>query len=265
MIGPSPLLLAAALAATGVGCASVPAVAAPDPATGFLFESLHQGGRTYRYALYVPRGYDGSAEWPLIVFLHGSGESGSDGARMIIQGIGSAILWNAGAWPALVLFPQKPTDATEWEQHEEAVMEMLARTRARFRVDAARISLTGLSQGGHGAWVLGARHAGLWAAVVPICGYAEGWREGKGDGLPPPYRGGPGPLAARLAGTPVWAFHGEADDVVPAEQTRALVAALRQAGASPRITLFPGVGHGSWDPAYRDPELPRWLLAQRRR
>lgn len=256
-----PSLLAAALAF--LGCSALPGrpAAAPLPA-GFLQESLQHGGRLYRYALYVPRGYDPAAAWPLVLFLHGMGESGRDGARMLDQGIGPAIQRNPDAWPALVLLPQKPTAESEWEQHEAALLAMLARVRERYRVDPDRLALTGLSQGGHGAWVLGARHAGLWAAVVPICGYASArWQE---PGLPAPHRGGADALASALRAVPVWAFHGEADGVVPAGETRALVAALQRAGGTPRATYFPGVGHGSWDPAYRDPELPRWLLAQRR-
>jgi predicted peptidase len=240
----------------------------PDPAagripTGFLFESLSQGGRTYAYAVYVPRAYDPSSSWPLVLFLHGAGESGTDGAKMLIQGIGSAMQWNIDAWPAIVIFPQKPTEDAEWEQHDAALMEMLARARARYRIDPGRLYLTGLSQGGHGSWVLGARHADLWAAIVPVCGYAASRRSAKRD-LPPPYDGGAAELAALLRATPVWAFHGEADDVVPVKETKDLVAALEHAGGRPRVTVLPGVGHAAWDRAYGDPELPRWLFAQRR-
>jgi len=261
----SPSLVAALLAlvlAVGAGCAAVAGRRAQP--TGFLFESLESGGRRYGYAVYVPRGYDPAAPTPLVLFLHGSGESGTDGARMIIQGVGSAMLWNVEAWPGIVIFPQKPGEETEWEQHEAALMEMVARARARYRVDPARIYLTGLSQGGHGAWVLGARHADLWAAVVPICGYAAA-RQAPVPGLPPAFEGTAAELAAGLAATPVWAFHGEVDDVVPAQETRDLVEALRAAGGQPKVSILPGVNHGSWDPAYRDPELPRWLFAQRRR
>jgi predicted peptidase len=251
--------IAAAVAAAAT-CAG-PERSTPGP-TGFLFGSLSEGGRDYPYAVYVPRNYDPARGWPLVVALHGSGESGTDGAKQIVQGIGSAILWDAPSWPCLVLFPQKPTEDSEWEQHEAAVMAMLSRVRGDYRVDAARIYLTGLSQGGHGAWVLGARHAAVWAAVVPICGYGPARSEG--PGLPPTFRGTPAELAAKLARLPIWAFHGESDDVVPVEAAREMAAALRDAGGAPKLTVLPGVGHNAWDAAYRDPALRKWLLAQRR-
>ncbi|MFT3916047.1 MAG: PHB depolymerase family esterase [Anaeromyxobacteraceae bacterium] len=252
-----------ALIALGAGCAAMAGRDAHVP-TGFIFETLEDGGRAYRYAVYVPRGYDPGQAWPLVLFLHGQGESGTDGTRMVIQGLGSAIQWDPASWPGIVVFPQKPTENTEWEQHEPAVMAMVARARARYRIDPDRIYLTGLSQGGHGSWVLGARHPELWAAVVSICGYARGTPEYATPGHAPPFTGGPAELAGKLRGVPFWAFHGEVDDVVPPQETRDLVAAVRAAGGQPKMTILPGVNHGAWDPAYRDPELPRWLFAQRK-
>jgi predicted peptidase len=233
-----------------------------SPATGIVFDALAGDGVTLRHAVYLPRDYDPGRLWPLILFLHGSGESGTDGVRQLSEGLGPAILADSQRWPAIVLFPQKPTETAEWEQHEGALLGLLDAARRRWAVDRSRIYLTGLSQGGHGSWVLGARHAGLWAAVVPICGYA-GARRGD-PGLPAPFTGTAMELAPALVAIPVWAFHGEADDTVPVGETRTLVNALRAAGGDPRVTVFPDVGHGSWDPAYRDEALPRWLFAQRR-
>lgn len=263
MTGPLQLLGSLlGLCALGAGCAAVTGGAA-EP-TGFLFESLEASGLTYHYAVYVPRGYDPKRAWPLVLFLHGSGESGTDGTRQIIQGLGSAMQWDADRWPGIVLFPQKPIQHSEWEQHEKAVMEMVARARARYRIDPDRVYLTGLSQGGHGAWVLGARHADLWAAVVPICGYGASERAIP-PGLLPPFTGDVAELGKVLRDMPIWAFHGEVDDIVNPQETRDLVAAVKAAGGQPRMSILPGVNHGAWDPAYRDPELPRWLFAQKKR
>jgi predicted peptidase len=230
--------------------------------TGILFDALAGDGVPLRHAVYLPRDYDPARRLPLVLFLHGSGESGTDSVRQLTQGLPQALLADPSRWPAIVLMPQKPTETAEWEQFEGELLALVGAARRHWAVDPARIYLTGLSQGGHGAWVLGARHAGTWAAVVPVCGYVAARR---GDaGLPAPFRGDAAELAARLAPTPVWAFHGEADDVVPVDQTVLLVEALRAAGGDPRVTIFPGVGHGSWDPAYRDEALPRWLFAQHR-
>jgi predicted peptidase len=228
--------------------------------TGFLFRSLHHESGGMPYVLYLPRTYDPSRRWPLILFLHGSGESGTDGGRALAQGLPRELVWNADRWPFVVLIPQKPSQDSEWEQYELELMTMLAQTRRELNVDPARLILTGLSQGGHGAWVLGARHPELWAAVVPVCGYAAARFGSKGV-----FTGTARDLAAPLADTPVWAFHGEADDVVPVRETSAIIAALQESGAHPKVTMYPGVGHGSWERAYGEPELPRWLLAQRRR
>jgi predicted peptidase len=131
--------------------------------------------------------------------------------------------------------------------------------------DGLRQLTQGLSQGGHGAWVLGARHAELWAAVVPVCGYVAA-RKGDPRAVLPggAYNGSPGELAKSLRTLPIWAFHGVADSIVPVAETESMIAALVTAGGNPKLTLFPGVDHGSWDPAYRDSGLAAWLLAQRR-
>jgi predicted peptidase len=228
--------------------------------TGFLFRPLHPGRGTIPYVLYLPRTYDPSQPWPLILFLHGSGESGTDGSRALAQGLPRELVWNPDRWPFIVLIPQKPSQDSEWEQYELEIMTMLAATRREVNVDPTRFVLTGLSQGGHGAWVLGARHPELWAAVVPVCGYAAARFGSKNV-----FTGTARDLAGGLAGMPVWAFHGAADDVVPVGETSAIIAALEASGAYPKVTIYPSVGHGSWERAYGEPELPRWLLAQRRR
>lgn len=227
--------------------------------TGFLFRSLTLDGRELKAAVYVPRTYDASHAWPLILFLHGSGESGTDGSRELAQGLPRELVWNPDLWPFIVVIPQKPSQDTEWEQYDLELMTMLAQARREYAVDPARIVLTGLSQGGHGAWVLGARHPELWAAVVAVCGY--GPAPGAQPGV---FKGMHAELADRIKTIPVWAFHGEADDVVPVAETRTMIAELEKAGAKPRVKIFPGVGHGCWERAYGEPELPRWLLAQRR-
>ncbi len=244
--------VALVLGAAGFSRAQVPA-----GCTGFLFRSHPGGGLPY--VLYVPRAYDPSKAWPLILFLHGSGESGTDGSRQLTQGLPREVMSNPDRWPFVVVMPQKPSEDSEWERYEVDVMAILARTRHELSVDVTRLILTGLSQGGHGAWVLGSRHPELWAAVVPVCGYGPARFGAAGA-----FTGSARDLAAALGRIPVWAFHGDADDVVPVAETRAIAAALEQAGSHSRVTIYAGVGHASWERAYAEPELPRWLLAQRR-
>jgi len=257
--------VALALAVLAAGCVTTPANEEAAPCTGFVYSSLEHGGRSYPYALYVPRGYDGTRAWPLILFLHGMGECGRDGSRQLSVGLGPELLARPERWPFLVLFPQKPGEEEEWEQHEAALLAMLDEVAGRYQVDPSRVLLTGLSQGGHGTWVLGARHPQRWAALVPVCGYgAAPQHPPVGGDLAPPFRGSAAELAPALARLPIWAFHGEVDDVVPLAATLELVAATQRAGGSPTVTIVPGAGHNSWDAAYRNPQLAEWMLQQAR-
>ena len=128
----------------------------------------------------------------------------------------------------------------------QAVLAAVDDVLANFPVDPRRLYLTGLSMGGYGSWDLGTRAAEWWAAVVPICG--------GGDEL----------YADRLARVPVWAWHGDADVVVPVSRSRTMIEAIRRAGGSPRYTELADVGHDSWTPAYTSRVVLDWMFAQRR-
>ncbi len=233
----------AMLALTATGQVQNTPRAMPAPETGFLFKTLRYKDTEHKYVVYVPRDYNPSRKWATIVFLHGAGECGTDGLRQVSQGIGTAILANPSRWPFIVIMPQKPELRQSWGEHAELVVAMLAATERTYAVDSSRVYLTGLSQGGNGTWVIGARYPERWAAIAPICGY-----------------GTPDEIAPRLKEVPVWCFHGDADNVVPPARSIAIVDALKALGASPKLTTYPGVGHNSWDKAYRDEPLPTWLL-----
>jgi predicted peptidase len=235
------------------------AVVNEPPARGFVFgEQPLSGGSTINYAVYVPRNYSTrSGPMPCILFLHGKGESGTDGNKQLIQGLGSAVQWNAAEWPCIIIMPQKPDAEKQWEVYGTEVMEMLGRVKRRWSIDEDRVYLTGLSQGGHGTWALAAANPGLFAAIAPICGY------------PKPMT--PEAIAGSIpADLPVWAFHGLADDVVPPTGTTSITELLQRdrvgkpAAAEAKVSLFEGVNHGSWDRAYRECGLAEWLLSKRR-
>jgi predicted peptidase len=128
----------------------------------------------------------------------------------------------------------------------QAVLAAIEDVLTNFPVDETRLYLTGLSMGGYGSWDLGTRAAERWAAVAPICG--------GGDEL----------YADRLVNVPVWAWHGDADDVVPVSRSRVMIDAIRAAGGAPRYTELADVGHDSWTPAYTSGELLDWMFAQRK-
>lgn len=261
------LIWAALLAVGAIVLAGAGDTDATAPVRGFLFESIEAQGRTYDYAVYVPRDYTPDKAWPLILFLHGSGESGTDGQHQMAVGIGPRVLWNPEQYPAIILFPQKPTVESEWEDHAQAVKAMLARAERDYRIDPDRVYLTGLSQGGHGVWTINAAMPRTFAALAPMCGYIERpHRSKKGedrwvwDAKAPEFIG----VVDAAKGIPTWVFYGEADPVVPPAQADAAVARLRAAGSEVKLTTYPGVGHNCWDQAYGSEGLGAWLLSHRR-
>lgn len=213
--------------------------------TGFLNRTVEAGGETRRYVVYVPADYTPERAWPMILFLHGAGERGSDGLRQIAVGLGTAVMADRAQWPFIIVFPQCPT-GVHWISQEETLLAMMRREQGAFNVDPERLYLTGLSMGGFGTWAFGAKHPDLFAAFAPICGGGEA-------AMAPPFRG-----------KPVWAFHGDGDTVVPPERSVAMVDAVRAAGADVQMTMLPGVGHNSWDAAYREHGLAEWFLQHTR-
>lgn len=231
--------------------------------TGFLNRTVEVGGKPARYQVYLPYEYNPAKEWPVILFLHGAGERGTDGLRQTEVGLGRAIRENPRRFPAIVVLPQAPTDSIWRGSVAEGALAALERSIRGFHGDRSRLYLAGLSMGGYGVWTLALQRPAMFAAVIAVCG-----------GLPPAHFKQPGVagndadsylnVVRRLAGTPAWLFHGAADSVVPVTESRRLHAAFNQAGSPVYYTEYPGVGHNSWDPAFSDPMLWDWLFTQRR-
>lgn len=263
--------LALSLLPACVGTINNPRVlaeATPPVVTGFLPSSLNTDGREYDYKVYIPLGFTRKDKWPLIVFLHGMGESGIDNHLQTTVGLGSELRRVPKDWPFLVLFPQKPHAFEEWTLHFDAVLLMLEHVKLEHNVDPNRIYLTGISQGGHGAWKLAQRTPDTWAAVVPICGYPVapegGWTNARpGEIWELDASESVKSIALALKNTPVWAFHGGSDPVLPARMTTIVVDALREEGAEAELTIFDGVRHDSWLKAYRHSDLVPWLSSKR--
>lgn len=228
---------------------AVPASFAADGGGQLVFRDVKVKRTMHRYAVWLPPGHDGSKRWPAIVFLHGSGECGTDGEKPTHVGLAPQLKAHPERWPFVVVFPQKPLEPEEWEEREDIVFAALDQATAEFAIDPKRVALTGMSQGGHGTWHIGARHAKRWAALAPVCGYGHG-----------------STIGPRVAKLPVWAFHGLLDDVVDPGDTRRVIQRVREnrvrLGLDPedaRMTLFEGANHNSWDPAYSHDSLNVWL------
>jgi predicted peptidase len=249
--------------------AVAPRSTARTPQTGFLDRTISVNGATYKYQIFVPEDWSPKQKWPIILFLHGAGERGSDGLLQTDVGLAHAIRMDRSRFKTIVVMPQCLKDGW-WRtsQMEEMALATLAAATKEFKGDSKRTYLTGLSMGGYGSWDLAAKYPGKFAAVVPICGgivIPEHLRQQRPDLAATAYPDEPKSyeeVAKKIGKTPVWIFHGGADEVVPVEGSRKLDAALKAAGGDVRYTEYPGVGHNSWDKAYAEPELMTWMLSQ---
>jgi poly(3-hydroxybutyrate) depolymerase len=140
--------------------------------TGFLNRSIEINGSTYKYQVYLPETWNPHQSWPMILFLHGSGERGSDGMDETQVGLPNAIRSHPERWPFVVVMPQDPYYHHYWTDHDIMTMAMAAFDAEvrEFHGDPQRLYLTGLSLGGYGTWEIAKNYPGKFAAVVPVSG-----------------------------------------------------------------------------------------------
>jgi predicted peptidase len=233
--------------------------------TGFLNRHLEIAGQRYQYQVFVPSIWQPSQKWPVVLFLHGAGERGEDGILQTEVGIGTAIRRSVDRFPAIVVMPQCQKNVWWTDPSmEKLVFEALDATMREFGGDPDRVYLTGLSMGGYGSWAYAAKQPNRFAALAVICG---GIRRPARAPEPesPTIEGDPYLTVARkIAKTPTWIFHGADDRVVPPDESRKMHQALTSTGGNVRYTEYEGIGHNSWERAFADPELMRWLLSHHR-
>lgn len=192
------------------------------------------------YLLYLPADYyKTSRKWPLVLFLHGSGERGTD--INLVKRNGPPMLVEAGQkYQFILLCPQCP-ERISWDN--KLLISLIDEIKSKYNVDESRVYLTGLSMGGYGSWSLAIEYPEIFAAIAPICG------------------GGRPDDACALKDVPVWVFHGEKDDVVPIKEDSDMVDALRQCGGNVKFTRYPEANHNAWTETYNNPEFYDWLLS----
>jgi predicted peptidase len=244
------------LAAALVLSALISTMAADDMAIKNQEKKTFKGRSTKRfeleYLLFLPQGYkeDKKKEWPLMLFLHGAGERGSDIAKVTVHGP-PKIVKQRPDFPFILVSPQCP-EGENWS--DDALLGLLDEVIKEHRVDKSRVYLTGLSMGGYGTFSLGLKHPERFAAIAPICG--------GGDFLPI-LLPAPGKEAI-LKRLPVWVFHGGKDVLVPLSESQRMVDALKHIGNERvKLTVYPEAGHDSWTEAYNNQELYDWLLQHR--
>lgn len=204
------------------------------------------------FLLYLPRTYgqDPAQVWPLILFLHGSGENGSDPEQVATNGLPEQLTGDAD-YPFIMVSPQAPEAVVWWGTELDVVAALLDHIQANYAVDARRVYLTGLSMGGFGAWAMAIRYPQRFAAMVPIAG---GWNS-ENDSIPR--------NICAIKDLPIWVFHGEQDEIVSPRKSQLMVDALKKCGSNVQFTLYPAADHrDSWHLAYNDPAVFEWLLAQ---
>ena len=238
----------------------------PARKVGFLRKTLTLTDGTERvYQAWVPLAYTADKKWPVILFLHGAGECGTEGEKMLNQGLPKEIKQRGGKFDFIVVIPQckffsldsspppppdglKPKFKGGWRDTDEAAaLGAFRLTLKEYSCDPDRAYLTGLSMGGFGTFAIAMKYPKLFAALVPICG------------------GGDPARAPKIAHLPTWIWHGDADGVVPVENSRQMLEAHKSASAPQvKYTELKDVGHSAWDNAYASDALWQWLGARSR-
>jgi predicted peptidase len=234
----------------------LPCVCLADPAPRQTLQSLPASVAAQTdnindaYWLYLPKRYAAAGKenpLPLIIFLHGSSKRGRDIQLVKSNGL-PPLLDQKDDFDFAVASPQSLSKYA-WQacwQPDDLIL-LLNHLLAEYHLDPNRVYLTGLSMGGYGTWACLAKHANRFAAAAPICG------------------GGDPVWAKVIGGVPVWAFHGEADYVVPLRRSQEMVEAIQAAGGNAKLTSYPDVGHDSFTQTYANPELYAWFLRNVRR
>ena len=237
---------------SGAGVAR--AQAPTDPYLGMDGRILDAGNIQLPYRLARPVGYDANKKYPLVIFLHGSGESGTDNKIQIQKNIGVptggsvfTLPANQAKYPSFFVAPQAPVGRRDgWRGIPgQAVLKLITALETEFSsIDTQRLYITGLSMGGYGTWTLIEDNPKLFACAVPMSA------------------GGDTAKAANIAALPLWNFHGTIDATVPVQESRDMIAAIEAAGGHPKYTEYPNGGHAIWDQAYTEPQLLPWMFGQ---
>jgi predicted peptidase len=236
----------------------------------FQRKEFIQGTDTLRYRMLLPENYDASKKYPLVVFLHGAGERGRDNNKQLAHG---ATLFlkpeNRKNFPAIVIFPQCPPKPGYWSsvildatkkpyvfdfnysrpitQPLQSTILLVQQMVAENKVDTSRIYIMGLSMGGMGTLEAVCHYPNMFAAAISICG------------------GGDAKAFTEVqAKTPLWFFHGDIDEIVEPKYSREVVARLNELDAPITYTEYPDVNHNSWDRAFAEKELLKWLFSNRK-
>ncbi|MET1260915.1 alpha/beta hydrolase-fold protein [Flagellimonas sp. DF-77] len=238
---------------------------AQDP-EAYEVGSFESEGSRLPYRILLPENFDSDQKYPLILVLHGSGERGDDNTSQLVHG---SELFLKGSirqgFPSIVVFPQCASGSSwaridvrgEGNERELLFFEnappttdmvllegLIKALRKQYKIDRRRMYVGGLSMGGMGTFEIVRRNPKMFAAAFPICGGANP------------------KIAKKLKRPAWWVFHGGADKVVDPGYSSRMVTALKGVGAAVKYSLYPDIGHNSWDNAFAEKDLLPWLFSQ---
>ena len=207
--------------------------------------TVPETGMHWGYLQALPKDYDPAKTYPLVIFLHGSGECGNGTTELDRVAIhGYPMHAEQGRdYPFILVSPQLP-EGDFWGAYIESLNRLLDHLMATLPVDPKRVYLTGLSNGGTGTYLWGQTNPERFAALLPVCGAGIVW------------------LTYKLASTPLWGFHGDQDTAISFEESVRMVEGINARGGNAKLTIYPGVGHNCWVYAYDDPAVLAWMLEQ---
>ena len=251
---PAGFLLILTLLATSCCTMRTQVVDGMHASSTFYWKSTRRGEMPY--LLHLPQGYSPHAgkSWPLLVFLHGAGERGSNVQRAGIHGPMNLVK-RGTKLPFVIVAPLCPA-GERWQN--DSLNLLLDHVTKKYRVDKNRVYLTGISMGGYGTWNLAIDHPERFAAIAPICGggdlislvLAQHYEKQR---------------LAELRKVGIWAFHGGKDNVVPPDESERMVNSLKKLGVEDvKLTVYPNAEHNSWTETYNNPELYEWFLQHKR-
>jgi predicted peptidase len=215
---------------------------------GFMIKQIARGDRTRKYGVFVPLAYDPNQAYPVIIFLHGLGEGGSDAHANMRVGLAPFVHDREATFPFICIFPQSSSGS--WNENSDAAKDVIAeldQVSKDYHVDQDRVCLTGLSTGGYGTWAIGAKYKNRFAALAPMGTSASDIKD-----------------AQTLVDMPVWAFHNTGDMFAGVWNDTSMVAKINSLGGHAKINTYGALGHDVWETVYAKGELFDWMLAQRR-
>ena len=207
-----------------------------------MIQYLENEKATLKYILTAPTDFDGSESLPMIVFLHGAGERGSDLEKIKAHGIPKLFSKdeNYEGIRAITISPQCPEERT-WYDFKWDVISLIDEVADKYNVDKSKISLCGISMGGFGTWEIALQIPEKLFKIAPICGGGMSWR------------------AWYLRNTPIRVYHGGLDNIVPLCMSEVMVNAIREQGGNVEFTIYEDLYHDCWTRAFEQTDLIAWL------